>query len=103
MSVLLGSGVGMEKGRYFPLSYYKMPLCVITTEGLNYSFPQPTCFSLPPQSAYCQLEQELAYLKPTTSLSKSQQGVRKASAEFTHWHKGHALKTPWGPIESLVH
>lgn len=60
-----------------------MPLCVITTEGLNYNFPQPTCFASPPGSAYCQLQQELAYLKPTTSFSKSQQGVIKASVEFT--------------------
>lgn len=46
-------------------------------------FPTANLFCFTSTSTYCQLQQELAYLKPTASLSRSQQGVIKASAEFT--------------------
>lgn len=55
------------------------------------------------QSAYCKLQKELGYLKPTTLLSRSQKGVIKAPAGSCGCYKSQSLKSPWRPTVSSVH
>lgn len=84
-----------------------MSPCVITIEGKNYNFPQPTCFASPPQML---IVKSLLSSTIRTSLPKTH-NLTFQEPERSHkmplqssysWLKGHALRTPRTPIVSSV-